>query len=396
MSDTANTLRFYLYGTYCEGSDTLRSSSFSFTVDHFIDLEVPSFLIWFHRDSDVTATLCKIRRTSKPADIGMKVEVFDAVKFRLISHGLLESVFPDSRQEIGMSARESASEMILMRDIWSVPDDKSLLVKNAVLKNNASMVDETYFLPQERTTDSELLVQASDALHTAFRIFGIPSHEIPNLLEQQILDFDIETIFADSKKLHASPDGKHYYEHNGKRLYLHKVDRTLIERALGVDLIYNYFDEKRLVFVQYKCQSAKNGRYYPSSDSSHEGEIKRMEAIPGLADCPNRSNNEENSLRLCRCPVFIKLCKREIADTHTIPVGVHFPLCVWKWLTGRSKAVSTGDEPHLNNKHFQELVRMGLIGSTPQQSMEIEQHLIQRANEPRLKLIFEERRTEPA
>lgn len=383
------TPRFYLYGTFAEGSDTLPTGEFSFVVDSYRELEVPSFLIWFYRDTDGKALLCKIRRTTRPADLGMKVYVYQAVPIRLIAHGLLNSIYPDSLKELGLSGREQAGEILLMRDFFTVPDDKSDLVKNAILRSNPTTIDDSYFLFSEQTSDDEIIVEATDAFYTGFRIFGIPPHAIPDLREQQILDFDIETVFADATKLGMTPDGKHFFEHGGRRLYLHKVDRTPIEQCLGVDLIYNFLDQRRLVFVQYKCQKAK-AKYYPGSDASHDSEIERMAAIPGLSECWNLRNEEHEGMRLCRCPVFIKLCKREISHAHAVPVGVYYPLCVWRWQTGRQSGVSVRDEPHFNNQQFQELVRTGLIGSTPQQTEAIEQHLVEQAHDSRLKLVFEE------
>ena len=74
------------------------------------------------------------------------------------------------------------------------------------------------------------------------------------------------------------------------------------------------------------------------------------------------------------------------------PVGVYYPLCVWKWHMKREKGMSVRNEPHLNRLQFQELVKTGLIGSTAQQTLEIDRHLVQQANDKRLKVIFEEQK----
>jgi hypothetical protein len=381
---------FYLYGSYKEGRETLPDASFSFVVDDFTKVVVPSFLIWQYRETDGQALLCKIRRTTRPADIGMRIDVYDAVPIRLVTHGLLNSLTPqDVKDTLGMTGRELANDMILMRTLLSVPDEQAQLVKNVILKSNPGTIDESYFVFEQGGASTELVVEGMDAFYTAFKMFGIPSHEIPNLQEQQILDFDIGTLFADARKQGITADGKHFFEHAGRRLYLHKVDRTPIERCLGVDLIYNYIDQQRLVFVQYKCQRA-NGKYYHASDASHNSELGRMEAIPGLATCANLTASDAEGVRLCRCPVFVKLCKREVPDAHAFPVGVYYPLCVWKWLLPRNSGLSVRNEPQFNNAQFRELVKTGLIGSTPQQSLDIQNHLIEKANDDRLKLIFAE------
>ena len=383
------TPQFYLYGTYKEGRDTLLSHQFSFVIDEYRDLALPSFLIWLYRETEGEALLCKIRRTTRPADIGMTLHVYDALPIKLVSHGLLNSIWPDSKRQIGMSAREQASDMILMRDLFVVPDDKSEMVKNAILKSNRGTIDETYFVIRQEAGPTDLVLEFRDAFQTGSRIFGLHPRRIPELTEQQILDFDVESLYADATKRGATADGKHFFEHGNRRLYIHKVDRTQFERHLGVDLIYNYLDERRIVFVQYKCQKTR-GKYYPSADASHDSEIRRMDAIPGMQNCDNRRAVDGEGVRLCRCPAFIKLCKREIANSHSVPVGVYYPLCVWKWLLRAHTAVSVRNEPQFNNQQFQELVKNGFIGSTPDQSVEIERHLIEAANDDRLKLIFEE------
>ena len=185
---------------------------------------------------------------------------------------------PTSQDQKGCCrTREQVSDILLERDFVTVPEDKANLIKNCILKSNPTIIDESYFLFDDTFVDDEIVIEATDAIYTGFRIFGTPVHDIPNLREQQILDFDLEILFADAEKLGVTPDGKHFFDHGSRRLYLHKVDRTPIEECLGVDLIYNLLDQRRLVFVQYKCQRAQ-GKYYRASDASHDSEIERMAA----------------------------------------------------------------------------------------------------------------------
>lgn len=382
------TLRFYLHGSFTEGTDTLPGKDFSFVLDSYRDIEIPSFLIWFYRDTNGKALLAKIRRTTRPADLGIKVYVTDPVTIQLYVHGLLDSVYPDPEEQVGLSPKELANELMLMRDMFIVPDDKSQLVKDRILRDNRGTVDESYFTLSDGVPDDELFVEAADAYYTGFRLFGLPRHEVPPLREEQVLASDLANIFAGLEKGQVTADGKHVFKYRGRRLYLQIVDRTPYEATLGVDFIYNFLDERRAVFVQYKCQK-RGGKYYRSGDESHDFEVARMSEIPGLGLCPNLT---ATNLRLCRCPVFVKLCKREIAEAHDIPLGVYHPLCLWKWHVGQRAGLSIEDEPHFNNQQFQQLVKTGLIGSTPEQTQEIERHLIGKGLDARLKLIFEEER----
>lgn len=380
-------LSFYIYGTTDRTSDEDFHSSFSFTLEHHERIHLPACLIWVFPDTQRTVLLCKIRRTRKPADMGMVIYVHDVIKIRLSGRGILSSLDPNVSKVL--SGKDLEDYLLTFRSLQSVPAQNVNLVKNAILKSNVGTVDESYFTFQEDLPETDVHFQAADAFTTALRLFGMKPEYIPPLREHQILDFDVASIFADALKLGTTPDGKHFFEHNRRRLYLHKVDRTPIERCLGVDLIYNFLQEQRLVFVQYKCQRPE-GKYHPSSDSSHDSEIQRMGAIPGLNTCPNLAVPDERSARLCHCPVFIKLCKRELSKSHAVPVGVYYPVCIWRSIVRRHQGVSIRNEPHLNNEHFQELVRNGLIGSTPCQSQEVEEHLIREANDDRLKLVFEE------
>lgn len=379
---------FYVYGTTNEDRETLPARPFSFVVEEYRQIIAPSFLIWLLRDTDGEALLCKIRKTTRPADIGMTIHVYDVVSIKLVAHGLINSIFPDA-WKYGWTSRGLVDQHLLSRTISPVPDDKSELVKNAILRSNQGHINDDYFQFNSNDWSSEVLVQANDAVHAALRIFGlkIPIHG--PLREEQILDFDFETLFPKEEHKGTSPDGRRFFDHAGKRLYLHKVHRTPIEECLGVDLIYNFLKERRLVFVQYKCHG-EDRKYYPSSDTSHDSELHRMAAIPGLSNCYNLSNTGISAQRLCRCPVFIKLCKRELSESHMIPIGVYFSLCTWRSLLNDCKGLSVKDEPHMNNQQFQEFVKNGLIGSTAEQSVEIERHLIAESNDNRLKLIFEE------
>ncbi|WP_417379472.1 hypothetical protein [Gimesia sp.] len=384
------TAQFYFYGTFNEGRDTLPSRNFSFVIEEDQEVDVPSFLVWFFRDTENEALLCKISRTTKPADIGMTIHLYDVRNIHLVSHGIFNSVYPESKDLLDMSGKDKVSDMLLMRQLIVVPDSKIELVKNAILYSNKNTIDESYFSFKGPPANSELQVQSSDALQTALKLFGLNPQDVPELREHQILDFDIENIFHRGEKILNTPDGKHLFEHNGRQLYLHKVDRTKIEECLGVDFIYNFLDDRRLVFVQYKCQKPK-GKYYPSSDASHDSEIERMKSIPGLDSCPNLQLADDCSARLCRCPVFIKLCKREISKLHSVPLGVYYPLCIWRYMVSNQKGLSVNNAPHFNNKQFQELVKTGLIGSTKSQSVDINNHLVNISNDNRLKLIFDEK-----
>ncbi len=151
-------------------------------------------------------------------------------------------------------------------------------------------------------------------------------------------------------------------------------------------------EERRAVFVQYKC-ARDDGRFYHRSDTNFASELDRMKLIPGIAPCVNLQENSIAALRLCRCPVFVKVCRKTNSRSgQKVADSVYFPVCVVEHLCRRPKpaSITLRDRPHFTNEQFQELVRGGFVGSTPTQSDAINDHLVRMSDDARLKLIFEE------
>jgi len=232
-------------------------------------------------------------------------------------------------------------------------------------------------------------IQAIDAFATAFDIFGLAQRDYTNLTEEQIMDWEIEQM---SPFLSSTPDGKHFIEANNKRLYIQKVHNTPIEKCLGVDLIYNFVDEQRVIFIQYKCFNYEDKKYYRSKDSNFEQELKKMVSFKFVKSCQNFSLNNLKSLRICDCPFFIKLCSRDIPKNREKPYGFYYTVCVWDRLNSQGKAyIDYDDEPKISNKLFKGLVNSGLIGTIKEESKLINEKLIKEFNNERLTLIFTEK-----
>jgi hypothetical protein len=366
----------------------------SFTIDENGAIASPAFLLITMLKKPSNCLLCKVVRV-RNAKIGATVYALDCRNVNIDLKGVFGT--------IGMNHLEN-------RELRSIPHAKRQNIKNAILKSSKGVVDHDYFDFPEDKVRSEVLLQANDAIRTGMRIGGIPdnfqeigkedlikffsSETYHDLMECQVLDFDWNNLFPGSERVAQTPDGKIFYRSGGRLLYLHKVHTTPIERALGVDLIYNYVDQGRLVFVQYKCHKSGKPKYYPSSDSQHDSELERMLEIPGVEDCQNNKMDLEE-LRLCRCPVFVKLCDREIRKGAQIPDSSYYAACIWSQLVDCHPGISRTTRPHLTNEQFQVLVHSGLIGSTRLQSEHIQQHLAGLANRHRVKLIFEEVKDSP-
>ncbi|MFA5197583.1 MAG: hypothetical protein WC437_04145 [Patescibacteria group bacterium] len=236
----------------------------------------------------------------------------------------------------------------------------------------------------------ETSVQVIDAFATAFDIFGLNRHNYTRLSEEQIMDWEIEKL---SPFMSADPDGKRYLEMGNKKLYIQKVHNTAIERCLGVDLIYNFIGEHRVIFIQYKCFNHDNKKYYKSKDTNSELEIKRMTDFDFIRNCQNISTQELTDLRICDCPMFVKLCSREISEKKEEPYGYYYAVCVWRFLTKQEKSfIDYDDEPKISNSLFKDLVRAGLIGTIKQEAKLIDDKLLKDFADNRLTLIFTEKK----
>ena len=271
-------------------------------------------------------------------------------------------------------------------------DSQGRKLKNLILQLNMDKITLDYFTFRNLNNPyaPEIFPQMVDSLNSALRIFRTGTREFHNLTEDQIMTWDLKTMFKD--KIHETPDGLHFFRQGERNLYVHKVHSTIIESCLGVDMIYNYYDEKRLIFIQYKCLNYENSLFYKSMDKKHKKQIERMKKISGISDCYNYLIRYNENLRICKCPVYIKLCSRNIDINKTKPYGVYFPICIWEFFYQDTEKVSITlrDEPRISNSQFVELANKRLIGTIPLQSQEVADLLHKNAKDDTLTLIFNE------
>jgi hypothetical protein len=372
---------FYLYQSFKHAEAFLDSfPTFEFSSPENFQMVTPCFILIMFIVDDYRLALCKGRRV-RAATLGTLVTVDECCLVDINVKAICKDAF--------------GVDSVLLDPYVAIhcQDGRQLMIRNAILNNNKH-VDSSYFSFPPKEMPAEIIRQANDAIHTALRLYGLPEN-IPNLMEPQILDFDWRNLFPASERIQETLDGRVFYEHAGRILYLHKVHATPVERALGVDLVYNYVEERRLVLIQYKCHKGDDDKWYDSSDSNHGAELRKMLELPGIASCPNLSVGSVD-LRICRCPAFFKLCERKIRQGASIPDASYYPVCIWKRLVDLSGGrISRTMPPHMNNEQFQGLVRGGLIGSVPSHSLEIEDRLLQRTGDNRFRLFFHELRGEP-
>lgn len=344
-------------------------------------MTAPSFIV-LRNDSDGHTYLGKILYKLKGMTFGRILSVRQVIRIDLDWDRALAECFPPH------------SEGILERgDPAEVPAENTGRLVKGILDSNPDLTPGYFTIDAPRGEPViEIVPQIVDSFSVAFRLFGLDPRDVPPLTEEQVMDFEIDTMFG--PKVGRTPDGKHFFDLDGKVLYVHKVHNTSIERCLGVDLIYNFVEQRRILFIQYKCLSKGDRKFYKSGDPHLRTEMARMKAIPGVDRCHNFGEVDREALRICRCPVYVKLCSRRPQSMRAAPSGFYYPLCIWEHLYRSTDSYLTlKDGPRLSNDQFADLVGAGLLGSTPAQASDIEAHLIDGSGDERLKLIFEERTT---
>jgi hypothetical protein len=241
--------------------------------------------------------------------------------------------------------------------------------------------------PDDVGSAPEVVSQEKDAVAIAMDIFGADRATIADVesgfqgnrpflagLRNAVLREDPMAVhdagvFADWAVVERSAVGSVRFVKGDRSLTVINVNRTVIEEALGVDLVYynEYFHA--FVLVQYKRMYHDGGHgwiYRP--DSHHDVEVQRMEKIPALGAKPA----DALSYRLDPGACFFKLCERVVFDaasTSLIP-GLYVPL---NYLAA-AKDIAKGPRGgaafgystlprHINNTQFVQLVQDGWIGS---------------------------------
>jgi hypothetical protein len=176
-------------------------------------------------------------------------------------------------------------------------------------------------------------------------------------------------VFGDWEVVKRSAIGSVEFKSGDRSLTVINVNRTAIEKTLGVDLVYYNEHFHAFVLVQYKRmhKGAKAGWVY-RPDANHDGEIKRMAKLPSGAADPLDALN----YRLAPAACFFKLCESVVFDPYASELlkGMYLPLDYMTACATSAKGDRGGAAygystvpRHLNNTLFVQLVQDGWIGS---------------------------------
>lgn len=168
------------------------------------------------------------------------------------------------------------------------------------------------------------------------------------------------------------------FNSGGRKLEVFNVNRTAIEKSLGVDLIYYHEELDAWTLTQYKMMERavdapeRAAVYRPDSDGSFAKEQARMVAFRTVTPNAWSTADKPGTYRLCGDGFFYKLCSRiqlEVLSESLLP-GLYLPrLYMESILSDMSqtgvKRVLTYDnvDRHITNTLFAQLVRDGWIGT---------------------------------
>ena len=176
-------------------------------------------------------------------------------------------------------------------------------------------------------------------------------------------------VFAGWEVVKRSAVGSVRFKSGDRSLTVINVNRTAIEKTLGVDLVYYNERFHAFVLVQYKRmhKGEKIGWVY-RPDANHHDEVARMAKIPSVAAAPLDATN----YRLAPSACYFKLCESVVFDPHVSELlkGMYLPLDYMNACETSAKGTRGGSAygystlpRHLNNTLFVQLVQDGWIGS---------------------------------
>lgn len=192
-------------------------------------------------------------------------------------------------------------------------------------------------------------------------------------IEDRLVDYDA-SVFGNWELVRRDPVGVAVFEEMGNQLTVINVNRTDVEHALGVDLVYYSHAFESFVLVQYKRMRKERGRNGYRPDSALPEEIARMRALPGPSD-----SGDPFHYRLHPGTCYLKLCpdgEFRPRDGELIR-GMYLPLDYWDALDasgailgprGGTAVTFENASRHINSTLFASLVRDGWVGSRGESS----------------------------
>ena len=163
------------------------------------------------------------------------------------------------------------------------------------------------------------------------------------------------------------------FKHGKKVLKITNVNRTKIEKTLGIDLIYYNHGYQAFIMVQYKLWQQSSGKYFYRADNQYDKDIERIKNAGLLIDKESNFNLRNNAFlqRINESPFYFKLCKPTELSYNNEMIGgsyIHYSYLdriMQLRLGERGGRVVFENQllNDINNQLFIDLIKNGLIGS---------------------------------
>jgi hypothetical protein len=239
------------------------------------------------------------------------------------------------------------------------------------------------------------IAEEKDAVGLALQIFGIdrkpvlcnvpppqPKSPAPFLLELSKAILREDTMIGHDA--HVVPGweeiaqyriGAVEFAREGQRLTVINVNRTPVEKTVGVDLIYFNHSFHAYVMVQYKRMSHQPGTgwFFRPTEVQCQKELVRMRNFK-LANPDTEAATSVRQYRLSTECFFFKLCETESLNPTdgSLIQGMYVPFDYWELLLKAPEIKGPGGglrftyenvQRHLNNTQFADMVQRGWVGS---------------------------------
>ena len=242
----------------------------------------------------------------------------------------------------------------------------------------------------------DVLMQEKDAFGLALKIFGInlpnvllewtppDEYQLPPFLQgltnikisEDVMISNDSNVFGDWMAFKRYQVGAIEFRRRDRDevLTIMNVNRTKIEKTLGVDLLYYHHKFKSFVLVQYKRMEKQNGKFiYRPIDVSYKTELQRMKDFQTKHSVSSDISLPEE-YRLYPKGFYFKLCELETfkPSSNSLISGMYIPIDYWEILMDYQKTkgprggilISRDNvDRYIHNTLFVELVQNGWIGS---------------------------------
>ncbi len=198
------------------------------------------------------------------------------------------------------------------------------------------------------------------------------------LLEDKLILKDTQTLPGWEKSIKPHVTGKVVFRKDDKVLEVLDVNRTEVEKVMGVDFIYFNTYYSALVMIQYKRMQEESEEWVYRPDKQFDEEFGRMKKF--LERLGSHGFDSKQSYRMNENPFYFKFCQSKIEvdlDENTMIPGMYLPIdYIGQILEDEHSRGRRGGKVinynnalrYLSNTKFIELVEDSWIGTVPKDS----------------------------